>query len=211
MMCGSSPIWSRIADLILTFPQDRPGLYQLILGMIRMPGGEVFPEDLLCKAAWVIWRDGERKLEADKHLDNDLIEPLIREDQKLLRIVDGQRFEFRHDQMRAYLAARWAARHEAHPISLFESEGAIWRLSRKEQEEVWTFFAEIYVAEQPKDATSMWKWSTAHPDRVILQHALQRVLTQCGYDPGMLSASAALAELSTRPVVARKGSQFAAS
>ena len=34
------------------------------------------------------------------------------------------------------------------------------RLSRKEQDEVWNFFAEMYVAEQPGDATDLWKWST---------------------------------------------------
>ena len=39
----------------------------------------------------------------------------------------------------AMLAERWAARHEAHPIGLFESESNIWRLSRKEQEEVWEY------------------------------------------------------------------------
>jgi hypothetical protein len=204
-----------IADLVedrgpdLELPTDRPGLYQLILDTIRMPGGALFPEDILCKAAWAMWRDGERKLEADNHLDKDLLEPLIREGQKLLRIVDGQRFEFRHDQMRAYLAARWAARHETHPVSLFESQGDIWRLSRKEQQEVWTFFADMCVAEQPEEATSMWKWSTTHPDRGILQHALQHVLTQSGYDPGMLSASAAMPEESKRPLVGRSGKEIA--
>jgi len=87
--------------------------------------------------------------------------------------------------MRAYLAARWAAEHEVQPISLFEQESAIWRLSRKEQEEVWNFFAELLAAKPDRlgDATALWKWSTAHPDRVILQHALQRALRELGLDP----------------------------
>jgi len=132
-----------------------------------------------------MWRDGERKLEAGKRLDKDLLGPLIREDQKVLRILDGQQFEFRHDQMRAYLAARWAAWHEAQPIGLFEKDNGIWRLSRKEQDEVWNFFADMYVAERPENAVDLWKWSTAHPDRVILQHALQRALGSTGRDPEM--------------------------
>jgi hypothetical protein len=180
-----------IADLVedqgpdVALPTDRLGLYQLILDAIRMPSGSKFPEESLCKAAWAMWRDGERKLEAGKHLDKDLLGPLIREGQKVLRILDGQQFEFRHDQMRAYLAARWAAWHEAQPIGLFEKDSVIWRLSRKEQDEVWNFFADTYVVERPEDAIDLWKWSTAHPDRVILQHALQRALGQTGRDPEM--------------------------
>jgi hypothetical protein len=178
-----------IADLVadqgvdVVLPADRLGLYRLILDTIPMPDGSKFPEESLCKAAWAMWRDGQRKLDLGKHLDEDLLAPLIHEDQKVLRILDGQQFEFRHDQMRAYLAARWAACHEARPLSLFESEGDIWRLSRKEQDEVWNFFADMYVAEQSKEAVALWKWSTAHPDRVILQHALQRALKEAGLDP----------------------------
>ena len=181
-----------IADLVeaqgsdVALPTDRLGLYQLILDAIRLPTGAEFPEEILCKAAWTMWRDGERKLQAGKHLDEDLLGPLVHEDQKVLRIHDGRQFEFRHDQMRAYLAARWAARHEAQPMNLFESQSAIWRLSRKEQDEVWNFFADMYVTERPEDAVVLWKWSTANPDRVILQHALQRVLKQAGHDPAML-------------------------
>jgi predicted flap endonuclease-1-like 5' DNA nuclease len=135
-----------------------------------------------------MWRDGERKLEAGKQLDKELLAQLIHEDQKVLRIVDGQQFEFRHDQMRAYLAARWAAWHETNPIGLFESESAIWRLSRTEQDEVWNFFADMYVDERPEDAIALWKWSTDHPDRAILQHALQTALRQAGLDPLMATA-----------------------
>jgi len=182
-----------IADLVkdegqdVALPADRLGLYQLILDAIRMPADSKFPQENLCRAAWVMWRDGERKLEAGKHLDGDLLAPLIHEDQKVLRILDGQKFEFRHDQMRAYLAACWAARHEANPISLFESESAsaIWRLSRTEQEEVWNFFADMYVADRPQEATALWNWSIAHPERAILQHALLRALIQTGLDPQM--------------------------
>lgn len=186
-----------IADLVQTQgpdvrpPEDRLGLYELILAAIKLPDGRAFPDESLSKAAWTMWRDGERKLKPGKHLDQDLLDPLIQNEQKVLRISDGKEFEFRHDQMRAFLAARWAARHETQPISLFEKEAAIWRLSRKEQGEVWDFFAEMYAAERPDDASALWEWSTAHPDRVILQHALQRVLERAGRAPQMPRATAA--------------------
>lgn len=180
-----------LADLVedqgpdVALPRDRVGLYQAILEAIRMPSGATFPDEILCKAAWTMWRDGDSKLETGKQLDEELLRPLISENQKVLRIINGQAYEFRHDQMRAYLAARWAACHEVQPKSLFESEDAIWRLSRKEQGEVWEFFADIYIVERPEDAIALWKWSTANPDRVELQHALQNVLTKEGHDPGM--------------------------
>ena len=46
-------------------------------------------------------------------------------------------------------------------------------------------FAEIYVAERSQEAIAVWKWSTAHPDRVILQDALQSVLKRSGREPEM--------------------------
>ena len=178
-----------IADLVesrgddVQLPADRLGLYELILAEIRMPDGSKFPEESLCKAAWTLWRDGERKFAAGQYLETDLLDVLTSENQKVLRILDGQQFEFRHDQMRAYLAAKWAAVHEVQPITLFEKESDIWRLLSSEQEEVWNFFAEMYVAARPKDAMALWKWSTEHPDRVNFQHALQGVLKAAGHNP----------------------------
>ncbi len=178
-----------IADLVEThgpdvaLPGDRLGLYRLILASIPMQEGSQFPEDQLCKAAWDIWRDGERKLEVGKQLDKDLLSPLIKEGQKVLRTLDGQHYEFRHDQMRAYLAARWAARYEVYPISLFEQDKEIWRLPLGEQDEVWSFFADMLTAKKLQDAVDLWKWSTAHPERVRIQHALQGALKRAGLDP----------------------------
>ncbi len=175
-----------LADLVedggpsVALPTDRLGLYRLILDSIRLPDASPYPEEQLCKAAWDMWVAGERTLEAGKQIAEDLVLPLLSESQKVLRIIDGQRFEFRHDQMRAYLAGRWAAEHEVRPISLFESETAIWRLSRKEQEEVWSFFAEMLVAKNLHSAADVWKWATRDPDTVILQHALQQALDETG-------------------------------
>ena len=178
-----------IANLIETqgshvvIPTDRLGLYQLILSTIHLPDGTQFPEENLCKAAWAMWCDGDRNLEIGKHIAADLLPPLVREGQKVLRTLDGQRFEFRHDLMRAYLAARWAAHHEANPEGLLEHKKAIWRLSYKEQDEVWSFFADMVLATNLPLAIKLWKWAAAHADRVILQHALQRALKQAGLDP----------------------------
>jgi hypothetical protein len=181
-----------IADLVesqgadVTLPPDRLGLYKLILAAIRMADGSQFPEERLCKAAWNIWCAGERESKMGRVLDEQLLIPLIREGQKVLRIIEGQQFEFRHDQMRAYLAARWAAYYEVHPIGLFEKETAIWRRSCKA---VWDFFAEMFAFERQKDTIAAWKWSTEHPDRVLLQHALQNALREAGLDPELVACN----------------------
>jgi hypothetical protein len=56
-------------------------------------------------------------------------------------------------------------------------------LAIKEQDEVWRFFSDMLITERLQEAIDLWKWSTAHPDRVRLQHALQGALKQAGRDP----------------------------
>jgi hypothetical protein len=189
-----------IADLVerrgpdVALPPGRLGLYELILATIQMPDNSKFPEERLCKAAWEIWRvDGGRKLEVGKHLDKELLAPLVREGQKVLRTLDAQHFEFRHDQMRSYLAARWPAQYEVNPISLFEKEVDIWRISPEEQEGVWSAFAEIFAAKRLEEAKALLEWSTRHLERAILQHALQRVLKQAGLELKISQSGADLA------------------
>ena len=118
-----------------------------------------------------MWRDGERKLKADgTYLSADLLEPLRSEDSRVVRTLDGETFEFRHDQMRGYLAARWVVIHEVAPVRLFEKDAAIWRLGRSEQEIVWGFVADLI---EPERGIELWRWATRDPERAILQHALQ--------------------------------------
>jgi hypothetical protein len=195
-----------IASLIesqtyIALPTDRLGLYRLILSTIRLPDGTQFPEENLCKAAWAMWSDGERKLEVGKHIGEDLLGPLVQEGQKVLRTLGGQRFEFRHDLMRAYLAARWAAYHDANPEGLLDQKKAIWRLSYKEQDEVWNFFADMIVATKLPIAIKLWKWATEDSDRVILQHALQRALKQVGLDPNLTGSIQRGGENGARAIV----------
>jgi hypothetical protein len=153
-------------------PDDRTGLYEAILAAARLPDGLPYPVDRLCKAAWRMWRDGERKLKADgTYLPADLLEPLRSEGNRVVRTLGGETFEFRHDQMRGYLAARWAVVHEVAPVRLFEEDAAIWRLGRSEQEVVWGFAADLI---EPECGIELWRWATRDPERVVLQHALQK-------------------------------------
>lgn len=166
-----------LADLVTggpdtgRLPDDRHGLYDAILAAVRMPDGSPYPLEQLCGAAWRMWRDDQRKLKADgTYLRTDLLEPLRDEGNRVLRTFDGETFEFRHDQMRGYLAAQWAVVHEVAPVRLFEADAEIWRRARCEQEMVWGFAAGLV---DPEQGAELWRWATRDPERVVLQHALQ--------------------------------------
>jgi hypothetical protein len=159
-------------------PKDRVGLYELILDSVSLSDGQVYPEDRLCRAAWELWREGERQLVPDEDLPRHLVEPLWREETKVLRALDGEGFEFRHDQMRGYLAARWAVIHTVAPIHLFEEDKAVWRLGRSDQEVVWGFAAAMMNYDQ---GLTMWRWAMQAPERTLLQHAVQQQAKREGW------------------------------
>jgi hypothetical protein len=163
-------------------PRDRLGLYELMLEDVWGSDGPGHADEQLCRVAWGLWRDGERRFSAEGHFDADLMARLYEAENRILRRVEGTRYEFRHDQMRAYLAARWAARHETHPQRLFAEETTIWRLSRRDQEEVWGFFARMIGAE-PEKAILLWQWSIEDQERAVLQWSLQGELRKAGYGP----------------------------
>lgn len=175
-------IWSGydirlVADLaeddagIHDLPDSRLALYDSILNAVRMADGSPYPVERLCEAAWRMWRDGERKFKGDEvYLSRDLLEPLKAEGKRIVRTLDGHTFEFRHDQMRGYLAARWAFTQEVAPLRLLETDSAIWRLGRSEQEVVWGFAAELVDQEL---GVQLWRWATRDPERAQLQKALQ--------------------------------------
>jgi hypothetical protein len=165
-----------IADLakdlkdLESLPNSQIGLYETILNQLVGIGMNEFPLSELCQIAWNLWRDGERKFKDCGEIPTDIIDPLRQEGQKIVRTYDGVNYSFRHDQMRGYLAARWAAHHEVSPIKLFQQSNGIWRLDIEEQMVVWTFFAAMVDQEQ---GVELWRWATQDPERVILQHALQ--------------------------------------
>lgn len=158
-------------------PADRIGLYRTLLARLRY-AGDPYPEAELSRAAWAMWRDGVRRFDGTKYLTADLIEPLRHEEARVVRTIGGVLYEFRHDQMRGYLAALWAARHEVAPISLFETDKAIWRLGVSEQAVVWEFFAALVDRARGE---AIWQWCHEEPERAILQHALDRRGRQEGW------------------------------
>ena len=164
----------RINDI----PTERTALYSAVLDRIRLPDGSTYPEEELCQAAWEMWLHGERRVIPSRFLPMHLIAPLWLEQNKILRALGDGTFEFRHDQMRGFLAARWAGVHAVSAKFLIAENGGIWRLGRGEQEVVWSFLAALLT---PDAGAELWRWATQAPERAVLQNAIQQRAANDGW------------------------------
>ena len=153
-------------------PEARMGLYEAMLARAKQSDGSAYPLPELCKVTWTAWVAGERQFVAGDTIPRTLLDPLLAPGVRIVRPAHDGRVEFRHDQMRGYLAARWAALHEVSPIDLFENAERIWRLARSEQQTVWGFFAEMIDSER---GPRILEWATLQAERAELQVALRRV------------------------------------
>ncbi|WP_299919606.1 hypothetical protein [uncultured Roseobacter sp.] len=168
-----------ISDLIEagTLPKNLPAsrgqLYLCLLLRLRSLDGGEYDLEGLSHTAWEAFRLGRRDLSSDGEKEYNLLQPLVGQSNSLVRTLDGERYEFRHDQMRAFLAARWLVEYEVNPIGLLEKEEDVWRVPRSEQRMVWDFFAELTTANVGQEAL---EWATLHADRAELQVALRKVL-----------------------------------
>jgi hypothetical protein len=93
-----------------------------------------------------------------------------------LRIVlsIGAEREFRHDQMRAFLAALWLVE-EIPNLEVLEktvADGGAFSLSRPNQEELWGFVAPLLPSDA--DLEALWRFANDNVlERTYLLHALQ--------------------------------------
>ena len=149
-------------------PSTRSGLYQTILDAL----GPEYPLVELAALAWKMWLTGQRELPHGKGTDERVIQPLERENRKIIRRLSREVAEFRHDQMRAYLAAYWlveqAANAEAMLIHLKDDQ--VWRVPARDQDEVWPFVAALLPSEL---LSPIWTFTLSAQERVRLQHAIQ--------------------------------------
>ena len=162
-----------VADLVAAgtepwaLPATRVELYDAML----KPAGKDYPVADLWRVAWDCWVAMHRDLRPGDNIPAALLEPLKRPGVRVVRAQDGGVWQFRHDQMRAYLAARWAGVEEVSPVDLFEATPAIWRLARSEQQVVWEFFARLLDEAANRRVLG---WADEEAERAELQVALRR-------------------------------------
>jgi len=178
-----------VADLAGTdpehapLPDDRIGLYRAVLVQAQAEDGSALILEPLKELAWAMLTEKRRELcEADvTRLGQAAVTALTRKEAPILRRV-GDNFEFLHDQMRSFLAALWLVEEAPSIAGICKrlDGSAVWRSSRRDQEEVWRFVADLLP---PQDLASLWQYAAADPaERAFLQAALQARAEATGID-----------------------------
>jgi hypothetical protein len=154
-------------------PTDRIELYRAVLSRAEMEDGSALPLDSLKKLAWTMIIEGRREIrQADGNvLGSRALEALVKDTVRIVRRV-GDAYEFRHDQMRSFLAALWLAEETPNAAAMIQRlEGSpVWQSSRRDQEEVWRFLADLLTL--GSDLAIVWRFTLAEPSRAFLQAAL---------------------------------------
>ena len=164
-------------------PDNRIGLYRTVLKQAQAEDGSPLALEPLKELAWSMLTEKRRELhEADmKQLGQAAVTALTHKEAPILRPF-GDSLEFRHDQMRSFLAALWLVEEAPGAAGICKrlDGSAVWRCSRRDQEEVWRFVADLLPLQ---DLASIWRYAVTDPaDRAFLQTALQTRAEVAGID-----------------------------
>lgn len=167
-----------IADLAIRTPdslewiRSRIDLYVAVLDLATNEVGERMDLTALKDVAWKMLVDGRRHLSESEQdvLGANAIERLSADGTRILRQL-GERYEFRHDQMRSFLAALKMVNGCPNVQALINqlNDSPVWLCGRKDQEELWLFVADLLVA---SDVNTLWQAMLADPSRAWAQTAL---------------------------------------
>lgn len=171
-----------LADLAADDPQhaalpaDRIALYRAMLAHAADLASEPLRLDGLKRLAWnllAVHRRREILPEDASVLGTGTLRDLAREGVRIVR-QRGTAYEFRHDQMRAFLAALWLIE-ETPGQPAFEAallDADIFALGRLDQEGLWRFVAPLL---DDASLVALWRFASADPEsRSLLLAALQR-------------------------------------
>ncbi len=156
-------------------PADRIELYRAMLARADGPDGQPLRLEGLKQLAWTMVTQRRRRIvpEDEKLLGGGTLKALEREGLRIVRPI-GAEHEFRHDQMRAFLAALWLVEETPTLPALQKSasEAGAFGLNRRDQEELWTFVAPLLNS--TADLEALWRFANDDPvERAILLAALQ--------------------------------------
>jgi len=155
-------------------PTDRVALYRAMLERASGPDGEPLRLDRLKQVAWTMVTQRRRRIvaEDEKELDAGTLPALEREGLRIVRPI-GAEHEFRHDQMRAFLAASWLVEEMTLPaLQKTANDAGAFALNQRDQEELWGFVALLLTNDA--DLEAVWHFGSDDPvERRILLAALQ--------------------------------------
>jgi ligand-binding sensor domain-containing protein len=158
-----------------SLPTDRVALYRAMLDRARGPEGEPIRLDGLRQLAWAMVTQRRRRILPDdeKTLGVGTLKALEGEGLRIIRSA-GAEHEFRHDQMRAFLAASWLVEEMPTMSALHKTatDAEAFGLNRRDQEELWSFLALLLTS--TADQQVLWRLTNDDPvEHGILLAALQ--------------------------------------
>jgi hypothetical protein len=153
-------------------PDGRIALYRTVLSKaLSGPDGAV-QEEALKRIAWKLVVEGRRDLrEPDVGIIGDAITRRLQEGaSRILRHVSSY-LEFRHDQMRAFLAASFLADESPNIEAIVErlADNEIWNRGRRDQDELWSFLCQLLRTD---DLEPLWQSTLGRPKMSFLQAAI---------------------------------------
>jgi ligand-binding sensor domain-containing protein len=158
-----------------TLPADRIALYRAMLSRASDPDGQPLRLEGLKQLAWLMAVQRRRRILPDdeKVLGIGTLKVLQREGLRIVRPI-GAEAEFRHDQMRAFLAALWLVEETPtlQALQKAATDAGAFGLNRRDQEELWGFVALLLTLDT--DLEALWKFANNDPvERGILLATLQ--------------------------------------
>ena len=158
-----------------TLPGDRVALYRAMLARASGSDGQPLRLEGLEQLAWTMMIQRRRRivLDDEKALGVGTLHALEREGVRIVRSI-GAEHEFRHDQMRAFLAALWLVEETPTLPALQKTaaDAGAFGLNRRDQEELWGFVAPLLTS--AADLKALWLFANDDPiERAILLAALQ--------------------------------------
>ncbi len=155
-------------------PGDRVTLYRAMLARAFGLDGQPLRLEGLEQIAWTMVTQRRRRILPDdeKVLGAGTLKALEKEGLRIVRPI-GPEHEFRHDQMRAFLAALWLVDETPTMPALQKTATGAFGLNRRDQEELWSFVAPLLTS--AADLEGLWQFANDDPvERGILLAALQR-------------------------------------
>jgi hypothetical protein len=156
-------------------PSDRVALYRAMLTRVQDTQGRTLRLEGLKHLAWTMVTQRRREITPDdeKLLSAGVLSALDREGIRIVRRI-GKVYEFRHDQMRAFLAALWLSEEMPNIDAAQKAavDGGAFSINERDQEELWRFLASLTSSEDK--LKELWTFAGDDPKtRGMLIDAVQ--------------------------------------
>jgi hypothetical protein len=191
-------------------PPDGISLYRAMLARASAADGQPLRLEELEQLAWTMVTQRRRRIVPDdeKALGVGTLKALEREGLRIVRPI-GSEHEFRHDLMRAFLAALWLVEETPTLPALQKTaiDAGAFALNPTAQEELWRFVAQLLISTANLEA--LWRFANDDPvERAILLAALQAEADRRGVTLVRVAQRRRMGRAARKPIATSAGDGF---